>query len=260
MELTRTVAEAARAAFVCGLAGLAISAHADVITVKNNSNAAVKFSDLIVRNNAGQEEVLKQPGVTKAANADDEDLAAGASRVFNTTIKGITKVFVSCKTGAGAAVSEHEWKAAEWTIWPAPDKKSSFYFRNPQSNLALHSEVVSPVGGTLSLPLGMVVTVINGQSSQLPGLFIGTGVNLQTFAITGPFTGQAQVVAGPVEVKISCHADCNESGSLTIADFACFQIAFVQGDPYADCNGSGSLTIADYVCFQSNFIAGCPPP
>jgi uncharacterized membrane protein len=56
----------------------------------------------------------------------------------------------------------------------------------------------------------------------------------------------------------SCYADCNASGSLTIADFGCFQAKFAAGDMYADCNTSGTLTIADFGCFQSSFAAGCP--
>ncbi len=56
----------------------------------------------------------------------------------------------------------------------------------------------------------------------------------------------------------TCYPDCNASGSLTIADFGCFQSKFAAADPYADCNQSGSLTIADFGCFQSQFAAGCP--
>ncbi len=55
-----------------------------------------------------------------------------------------------------------------------------------------------------------------------------------------------------------CYPDCNGVGGLTIADFGCFQTAFVAGDPYADCNGVGGLTIADFGCFQTAFVAGCP--
>ncbi len=55
-----------------------------------------------------------------------------------------------------------------------------------------------------------------------------------------------------------CYPDCNNSGTLTIADFGCFQAAFAAGDPYADCNNSGTLTIADFGCFQAAFAAGCP--
>ena len=57
---------------------------------------------------------------------------------------------------------------------------------------------------------------------------------------------------------VICYADCNEDGALTVADFGCFQTAFVAGDPYADCNADGSLTVADFGCFQTKFVAGCP--
>ncbi len=57
---------------------------------------------------------------------------------------------------------------------------------------------------------------------------------------------------------VACYPDCNKSGTLTAADFSCFQARFVAGDPYADCNQSGVLTIADFACFQAQFGAGCP--
>ncbi len=56
----------------------------------------------------------------------------------------------------------------------------------------------------------------------------------------------------------TCYPDCDGSGTLTIADFGCFQTKFVAGDPYADCNGVAGLTIADFGCFQTQFVAGCP--
>ncbi len=56
----------------------------------------------------------------------------------------------------------------------------------------------------------------------------------------------------------ACYPDCNQSKTLTIADFGCFQSKFAAGDPYADCNQSNSLTIADFGCFQSKFAQGCP--
>ncbi len=55
-----------------------------------------------------------------------------------------------------------------------------------------------------------------------------------------------------------CYPDCNQSGTLTIADFGCFQAAFAANNMYADCNNSGTLTIADFGCFQAAFAAGCP--
>ncbi len=58
--------------------------------------------------------------------------------------------------------------------------------------------------------------------------------------------------------QLVCYPDCNKDGQLTIADFSCFQGAFVAGDPYADCNNSGALTTADFACFQQAFATGCP--
>jgi hypothetical protein len=55
-----------------------------------------------------------------------------------------------------------------------------------------------------------------------------------------------------------CYPDCNASGTLTVADFGCYQTKFVIGDPYADCNQSGTLTVADFGCFQTKFVVGCP--
>ncbi|MFM9996650.1 MAG: hypothetical protein ACKVU4_12730 [Phycisphaerales bacterium] len=55
-----------------------------------------------------------------------------------------------------------------------------------------------------------------------------------------------------------CYPDCNLSGSLTVADFGCFQGKYVLGDPYADCNASGTLTVADFGCYQGKYVLGCP--
>ncbi|MFM9996466.1 MAG: hypothetical protein ACKVU4_11780 [Phycisphaerales bacterium] len=56
----------------------------------------------------------------------------------------------------------------------------------------------------------------------------------------------------------NCYADCNLSGTLTVADFGCFQGKYVLGDMYADCNASGTLTVADFGCFQGKYVLGCP--
>ena len=55
-----------------------------------------------------------------------------------------------------------------------------------------------------------------------------------------------------------CYPDCNQSGSLTVADFGCFQTAFASGNMYADCNADGVLTVPDFGCFQTRFVTGCP--
>ncbi len=55
----------------------------------------------------------------------------------------------------------------------------------------------------------------------------------------------------------ACTADCDESGSLTIDDFICFQTLFAIADPTADCDASGDLSIDDFICFQTLFALGC---
>ena len=54
-----------------------------------------------------------------------------------------------------------------------------------------------------------------------------------------------------------CYPDCNGDDALTVADYGCFQTAFVLGEMYADCNQDGILTVADFGCFQTQFALGC---
>jgi hypothetical protein len=54
-----------------------------------------------------------------------------------------------------------------------------------------------------------------------------------------------------------CKADCDGSGALDLADFTCFQGAFVAGDMKADCDASASLDLFDFLCFINAFNAGC---
>ncbi|MFM9995035.1 MAG: hypothetical protein ACKVU4_04450 [Phycisphaerales bacterium] len=56
----------------------------------------------------------------------------------------------------------------------------------------------------------------------------------------------------------SCYPDCTNDGSLSVADFGCFQGKYAMNDMYADCNESGALTIADFGCFQGKYVLGCP--
>jgi hypothetical protein len=81
---------------------------------------------------------------------------------------------------------------------------------------------------------------------------IDTATGAQTFRFGGLYRGL-------VFVGDSCYPDCNQSGTVTIADFGCFQGAFAGGNMYADCNNSGTLTIADFGCFQGAFAGGCAP-
>ncbi len=67
--------------------------------------------------------------------------------------------------------------------------------------------------------------------------------------------GSAAHISGPFFLH-ACYADCTGDGNLTIADFGCFQTAFVTEK--CDCTCSAGCTIADFACFQTAFVAGCP--
>ncbi len=97
-------------------------------------------------------------------------------------------------------------------------------------------------------------TLITETAAVATGPTPAGGIVFRGFHPAG-LTWQADTVS--VE-GVACYPDCNGVGGLTIADFGCFQTAFVAGDPYADCNGVGGLTIADFGCFQTAFVAGCP--
>ncbi len=55
----------------------------------------------------------------------------------------------------------------------------------------------------------------------------------------------------------ACYPDCDESGSLNVNDYICFQTRFALGESYADCDGSGIRNVNDFVCFQTRFGLGC---
>ncbi len=82
------------------------------------------------------------------------------------------------------------------------------------------------------------------------------GISADGLTITG--RGKHNGVTESWVAVIPCYPDCNEDGSLTAADFGCFQTRFMAGDPYADCNTDSTMTVADFGCFQTRFVAGCP--
>lgn len=71
----------------------------------------------------------------------------------------------------------------------------------------------------------------------------------------GPADRNANAI--PDECETQCIADCDQSGTLDILDFLCFQNAFMAGEAKADCNADGVLDIFDFLCFQTAFEDGC---
>ncbi len=129
----------------------------------------------------------------------------------------------------------------------------------PVQALALHPTIPGRLyAGT---DLGLFVTSDNGATwaPELPGVGAAPVDELvwRNSTTLMAVTHGRGVYFGVIE-GAPCYPDCNNSGTLTVADFGCFQSAFAAGNMYADCNQSGSLTIADFACFQAAFAAGCP--
>jgi hypothetical protein len=108
----------------------------------------------------------------------------------------------------------------------------------------------------------------SSMSVLLNGAEIGSGSFLnvgyfQTMAFYVPSRGDDALYIDNLRVVNtdtleSCYPDCNQDGSLNLADFGCFQTKFALGDPYADCNGDGVRNLSDFGCFQTKFALGCP--
>jgi hypothetical protein len=57
---------------------------------------------------------------------------------------------------------------------------------------------------------------------------------------------------------ISCPADFNSSGAVTVQDIFDFLAAYFSGNPSADFNGSGVVSVQDIFDFLAAYFAGCP--
>ena len=122
----------------------------------------------------------------------------------------------------------------------------------------IHAFMWTPALGSVDLNTYLPTVGIN-LSDWLLKYATGVSADGRTIVGYGEHFGfqynEAYIVTLP---PASCYPDCNADGSLTVADFGCFQTRFVAGDPYADCNGDGARTVADFGCFQTKFVAGCP--
>ncbi len=167
--------------------------------------------------------------------------------------QGIGYYTAAAPTTASYATPSPSWRNLLVNTWYRVRIKWSF-----DTNTVLECGIQNLTGGG---PMEITDVSANGwhlrggPASPFP---LPTGIRL--------FAGNNALVLTPanlcafdnVKVWKVCYPDCNTDGSLTIADFGCFQTKFVQQDPYADCNGVGGLTIADFGCFQTAFVGGCP--
>ncbi|MFM9997156.1 MAG: hypothetical protein ACKVU4_15310 [Phycisphaerales bacterium] len=158
--------------------------------------------------------------------------------------------------GMNTAVAVHQWDGSTWD----PLGTQSMWI-NTLALVSFRGDLVA--GGTV--PNGSQgLARWNGSAWTNLGLGLNGAVNAllvhDDTLIAGGFFTLAGGLPSPYWARYGCpcEPDCNNSGSLTIADFGCFQSQYVLGDPYADCNASGTLTIADFGCFQGTYVLGCP--
>jgi hypothetical protein len=102
-------------------------------------------------------------------------------------------------------------------------------------------------------------TIDGGGGTSAGGVYTLSGTIAQPDAGTlGNASLQCNGGYWSVPLQPSCYADCDQSGSLNVNDFVCFQSRFAGANSYADCDQSGTLNVNDFVCFQARFAAGCP--
>ncbi len=73
-----------------------------------------------------------------------------------------------------------------------------------------------------------------------------------TSGLGGPIAGEALL-----RVRLTCPADVNRSGSLTVQDIFDYLGLYFSGDPRADFNGAGGVTVQDIFDLLSAYFAGC---
>ncbi len=171
--------------------------------------------------------------------------------------------------------------AVEFDTWGHP------FFGDPNSNhISVQTMGTAPNSYTPAASLGMTsaipelnsAAVLTARITYAPGTLkvfldgtevLSVSVNLHTLLTLDAgrvWVGFTSSTGGAWEnhdvlswsFDSACYPNCNGGGSLTIAQFGCFQTSFVAGLPYADCNLDGALTISDFGCFQTAFVAGCP--
>ena len=118
-------------------------------------------------------------------------------------------------------------------------------FAVPASAQTTLARTVVATGGGQASSATMSIHCTTGEPAV--GRVVSTSMEIRA-----GFWHAANDSSGPI-----CIPDCDQSGTLNIDDFICFQTYFAIGDPAADCDASGALNIDDFICFQTFFALGC---
>lgn len=134
-------------------------------------------------------------------------------------------------------------KAMEFQWFGTLDDFAKLTLVGPGQNLVIE---VSEIGKSVEFYEG---GPLNPGTYTLQAYCSGSGGSNGWFS-KGTFDFTFQVVT-------PCYADCDQSGSLDIDDFVCFQTLYALQNSIADCDASGTLDIDDFVCFQTLYALGC---
>ncbi|MFM9997190.1 MAG: GC-type dockerin domain-anchored protein [Phycisphaerales bacterium] len=88
----------------------------------------------------------------------------------------------------------------------------------------------------------------------------GSAVSLPFWIVFSQEASLAEVEAAfeYAEQILTCPADFNRDGLLTVSDFGAFQTGYVVQNPRADFNRDCAWTVADFGAFQTAFVLACP--
>jgi T5SS/PEP-CTERM-associated repeat protein len=109
------------------------------------------------------------------------------------------------------------------------------------------------LGGTLNV--GFLNTGVASTPFQL--MIIGAPSISGSFATLNLPAGCRIVQTATAVTLVSCPADFNSSGTLSVQDIFDFLAAYFGGDPRADFNHSGAISVQDIFDFLAAYFAGC---
>jgi hypothetical protein len=174
-------------------------ARSDDIEVRNpRRDQSITLSDFIVYG----EDPNKQKKVIRAPDDPNDDtvIPGWGTRRFTTDFEIKKYIISSCSIDEGHYV-EHE--TVVFKIEKIIPKKLAYIEIGPyiQEQLKVILEIDQSVAPEPP-PEGTILAFVGGQNPQMPGWFVGTGINFDTGEVTGAYTGDVEVLSTAFEVLV----------------------------------------------------------
>jgi hypothetical protein len=165
----------------------------NVIQVKNTTANTQTLSDLYVYDKDGKCDTI----LNANDPSDDVDIPKHKTRVY--TAKFEVKSYVVSKRTGTEPYTEEETKAFKVTQLK-PQPISFLVDPNHIMDLVLAIDVEAATFDTV--PAGTILDFVDGTNVTLPGWFVGTAVDFETGEVTGPYTGQVEILSNPFECTL----------------------------------------------------------